>query len=172
MSILETELLLFRPHQESDLEPFCEMESDPVYRSPQGVHPRTELERSFREGWMRPKSMGLLATVYKPEGRYIGRCGLYPLRNDANEVVPGEALIAFYLARPYWGRGLATEAGRAFIAHGFGQLGLSRIEAGINAKNLASIRVIEKLGFSWVRSGEGGGSSWHEYELRNPARAA
>jgi len=171
MSRLETGRLLFRPHEESDLERFCEMESDPVYRSPQPVHPRAELERSFREAWLRPKSMGLLATVFKPEGRYIGRCGLYPLRNDANEVVPGEALIAFYLARPYWGRGLATEAGRAFIARGFGQLGLSRIEAGINAKNLASIRVIEKLGFRWVRSGEGGGSSWHEYEIRNGKRA-
>src|SRR5687767_13796974 len=166
---LETTRLLLRDHEPDDLEPFCEMESDPVYRSPQPVHPRAELERSFREAWMRPKSMGLLATVFKAEGRYIGRCGLYPLRNDANEVVPGEANIAFYLARPYWGRGLATEAGRAFIDYGFGQLGLSRIEAGINAKNLASLRVVEKLGFVWVRSGEGGGSCWHEYELRNSA---
>jgi len=171
MNILETERLLFRHHQESDLEAFCEMESDPVYRSPQRVHPRAELERSFREAWMRPKAFGLLATVFRPEGRYIGRCGLYPLRNDANEVVPGEAVIAFYLARSYWGRGLATEAGRAFIEYGFGQLGLSRIEAGINARNLASIRVVEKLGFSWVRSGEGDGSSWHEYELRKPSIA-
>jgi ribosomal-protein-alanine N-acetyltransferase len=168
VSILETERLLFRQHEESDLEAFCEMESDPVYRWPQAVHPRAELERSFREAWMRPKSFGLLATVFKPEGRYIGRCGLYPLRNDANEVVPGEAVIAFYIARPYWGRGLATEAGWAFINYGFGQLGLSRIEAGINAKNQASIRVVEKLGFVWVRSGEGGGSQWHEYELRKP----
>ena len=166
MSILETERLLFRQHQKSDLEPFCEMESDPEYRWPQVVHPRAELERSFREAWLPPKSFGLLATVLKPEGRYIGRCGLYPLRNEANEVVPGEAVIAFYLARPYWGRGLATEAGRAFIEYGFGQLRLSRIEAGMNVKNLASIRVIEKLGFAWVRSGEGGGNSWHEYELR------
>jgi [ribosomal protein S5]-alanine N-acetyltransferase len=169
MTILETERLLFRQHQEGDRESYCEMESDPEYRWPQVVHPRAELERSFREGWLPPKSFGLLATVFKPEGRYIGRCGLYPLRNDDNEVVPGEAVIAFYLARPYWGRGLATEAGRAFIEYGFGQLGLSRIEAGMNVKNLASIRVIEKLGFAWVRSGEGGGSSWHLYELRRAA---
>ena len=42
----------------------------------------------------------------------------------------------------------------------------------MNAANLASVRVVEKLGFVWVRSGEGGGSRWHEYELRNPSRAA
>jgi [ribosomal protein S5]-alanine N-acetyltransferase len=170
MSVLETERLLFRQHQESDRESYCEMESDPEYRWPQVVHPRDELERSFSRTLVPVKPFGLLATVFKPEGRYIGRCGLYPLRNDANEIVPGEANIAFYLARSYWRRGLATEAGRAFIEYGFGQLGLSRIEAGMNVKNLASIRVVEKLGFSWVRSGEGGGSSWHEYELRKASR--
>lgn len=81
----------------------------------------------------------------------------------------GEAVLAFYLARPFWGRGLATEAGRAFVDCGFRVLKLARIVAGMNAKNAASIRVVEKLGFQWLRSGEGGGSGWHKYELRNIA---
>ena len=165
---LETERLLFRPHEPGDLEAYCAMEADAEYRSPQPVHPRAELERSFREAWLPPKALGLLATVYKPEGRYIGRCGLYPRRADDGRVEPGEAVLAFYLARPYWGRGLATEAGRAFVRHGFGVLGLRLITAGMNARNLASVRVVEKLGFVRVRSGEGGGNQWHEYELRSP----
>ena len=172
MIILETERLLFRDHEESDLEPYCEMEADPEYRRPRRVHPRAELERSFREGWLPRKPMGLLATVFKPDGRYIGRCGLYPNRGEDDKIIPGEARLAFYLARPYWKRGLSTEAGQAFIRYGFKELGLSRIEAGMNAKNAASIRVIEKLGFVWIRSGEGGGNSWHDYELRNPQAVA
>ena len=168
MSVIETERLLFRDHVEADLEPFCEMESDAEYRCPQKVHPRAELERSFRECWMVPKPMALLATIFKPEGRYIGRCGLYPNRGEDDVVIPGEARLAFYLARPYWGRGLATEAGRAFIQRGFGVLGLSRIEAGANASNAASNQVLRKLGFKLIRSGQGGGSFWHDYELRNP----
>lgn len=152
-----------------DLEPYCEMESDPVYRSPQRVHPRTELERSFRESVSPPKAMGLLATVFKPEARYIGRCGLYPRCGEDDRVIPGEAVLAFYLARSYWRRGLATEAGRGFIQFGFGTLGLSRIVAGADVDNLASNRVIQKLGFVHVESGEGGGNRWHGYELRNPA---
>lgn len=172
MRVLETERLLFRQHEPGDLEPYCAMESDPEYRSPQPVHPRTELERSFVEAWLPPKVLGLLATVYKPEERYIGRCGLYPRRGDDGQILPGEAVLAFYLARPYWGRGLATEAGQAFVRYGFEVLGLSRISAGMNAQNLASIRVVEKLGFAWVRSGEGGGNQWHEYELERPSGLA
>lgn len=167
---LETERLLFRDHEASDLEEYCAMESDPQYRWPQVVHPRAELERSFNTAWMVPKSMGLLATVFKANGRYIGRCGLYPLRDESGSIIKDEASIGFYLAREYWGRGLAAEAGRAFITHGFDDLGLRRIVAGINAENKASIRVIEKLGFDWLRSGEGGGSRWHEFELRNPSK--
>jgi ribosomal-protein-alanine N-acetyltransferase len=165
MRILETDRLLLRDHELGDLEAFCEMESDPAYRSPQQVHPRDELERSFREGWLMPKTMGLWATVFKPEDRYIGRCGIYRRMDDNNQVIPGEASLAYYLARPYWGRGLATEAGQALVRYGFDTLGLTRIVAGMNVKNLASIRVAEKLGFHWVCSGEGDGNRWHQYEL-------
>lgn len=163
---LETERLLFRDHEAGDLAPYCAIESDPLYRGSQPVHPREELERSFRETWLVPKPMALRATVCKDNQQYIGRCGLYPMRDESDVVVEGEARIAFYLARDYWRRGLATEAGHAFVRHGFETLGLRRIEAGMNARNVASIRVIEKLGFTWVRSGEGGGNQWHEYELR------
>lgn len=168
---LETERLVFRDHEPEDLEAYCAMESDPLYRAPQRVHPRPELERSFREVWLIPKPLALRATVFKPDNRYIGRCGLYPFRNESDKIiVEGEAVLAFYLAREYWGRGLASEAGQAFVRHGFETLGLRRIHAGMNANNMASIRVIEKLGFTRVRSGEGGGNRWHDYELANDAR--
>jgi RimJ/RimL family protein N-acetyltransferase len=164
---LETERLLFRDHVPGDLEAYCSMESDPLYRSPQSVHPRAEPERSFREVRLISTPLALRATVFKPENRYIGRCGLYPFRNESDAIVAGEAVLAFYLAREYWGRGLATEAGRAFVDHGFATLWLRKIHAGMNAENAASIRVIGKLGFTRVRSGEGGGNRWHDYELIN-----
>lgn len=169
MDLLETPRLIFRHHEMGDLESYCVMESDAEYRTPQPVHSRAELERSFLQAWLPPKVMGLMATVYKPDACYVGRCGLYPHRDDDGKVIPGEAVLAYYLARPYWGRGLATEAGEAFVRYGFETLGLSRIIAGMNTENLASIRVVEKLGFSRFRSGEGGGSRWFEYELYPPS---
>ena len=67
---------------------------------------------------------------------------------------------------------MATEAERAFVRYEFEVLGLSLIEAGMNAQNGASIRVVEKLRFVRVRSGEGGGNQWHDYELRSPSPTA
>jgi len=165
---LETPRLLFRDHEPQDLEAYCEMESDPLYRAHQPVHPREELERRFNLTWLPVKEMGLLATVFKPDVRYIGRTGLYPFRTEDGVIVPREATLAFYLARPYWGQGIATEAGRSFIEHGFGELGLKKIHAGMNAANAASIRVIEKLGFTRVRSGGDATTQWHDYELVKP----
>jgi ribosomal-protein-alanine N-acetyltransferase len=169
--ILETARLGFRHHIPADLEPHCEMESDALYRAPQRVHPRAELERSFREAWLPEKPMGLLATVLKAEGRYIGRCGLYPNRNDDGNLVPNEAVLAFYIARPYWGRGLASEAGRAFVKYGFERLRLSRIVAGANVNNLASNRAILNSGLVFTHSGGGetGGAFWNAYEAKNMA---
>jgi RimJ/RimL family protein N-acetyltransferase len=170
MIVLETERLLFRGHEESDLDAYCEMMADPEFRRLSGGPPlpRGEAENSFRHVLV-PMPMGLLATVFKAEGRYIGRCGLYPNRGEDDAIIPNEAVLAYYLARPYWGRGLATEAGHAFVEYGFATLGLARIVAGVNVTNIASNRVLAKLGFVWVRGGEGGGNAWHEYELRNPS---
>ena len=165
---LETARLLFRDHEPEDLEAYCAIESDPIYRAPQRVHPRAEIERSFVEAWLPVKAMGLLATVLKESNTYIGRCGLYPLRDDTGHVVPREANIAYHIARPYWGRGLATEAARAFVEYGFGELHLRRIVAGINAENVASIRVARRAGFDFLREGAGGGSRWVEYQILNP----
>src|SRR5947209_17041690 len=100
MIILETERLLFRGHEEEDLEAYCEMMADPEFRRLSGGSPlsREEAETSLRsmiirqEAFLQPKPMGVFATVFKPEGRYIGRCGLYPHRGEDNVVIPGEAV--------------------------------------------------------------------------------
>ena len=53
------------------------------------------------------------------------------------------------VTRDAWGRGLATEIGRAQIALGFEQLGCSRMLALVFAQNAASIRTLEKLGMRY-----------------------
>ena len=65
--------------------------------------------------------------------------------------------------RGYWGRGLATEAGHAFVQFGFDELGLHRIAATIDASNDASAHILEGLGFLRTRT-ELGVRSFAHYE--------
>jgi ribosomal-protein-alanine N-acetyltransferase len=167
--ILESERLLFRDHEPSDLDGYCAMEADPQLRRYAGGAPRSreEAERRFRKGLNRPENrrLWMWATVYKPEGCYIGRCGVYPHFGLAGEVIAGEGSLGFYLARAYWGRGLATEAGRAFVDFGFNELGLSRIVTAVQVGNDRSVRVLEKLGFHLARTEEGACRSFYHFEL-------
>lgn len=163
---LETERLLFRPHQPSDLDDYCGIVADTDFRRyvGGGSLARADAERRFRQRHLAAadREIRLMATVFKPEMRYIGYCGLY--RGSGGK---DEAVLAFYIAKPYWGRGLASEAGRAFIDHGFNQLGLHRIIATTEAGHAASVRVLEKLAFRQTGI-ETGARSFINFDLANP----
>lgn len=169
MIVLETERLLFREHEPGDLDAFCAMEADPEVRRYVGGAPRTreEAERKFRNAHLKHANarLALWATIFKPDRYYIGYCGLYP-NFGTHGPIPHEATLAFYLAREYWGRGLATEAGRAFVDLGLGRLKLARIVATVEVGNAASLRVLDKLGFALTGT-ENGARSFHKFELLN-----
>ena len=59
----------------------------------------------------------------------------------------GEHEFGYWIARPFWGLGFATEAGRAIIANARHSLRLERLSAGHYVDNPASGRVLAKLGF-------------------------
>jgi RimJ/RimL family protein N-acetyltransferase len=75
----------------------------------------------------------------------IGFCGLQPLDGTA------ETEIGWWLARAWWGQGLATEAARTAMLDGFERADLARIVAVALAANGASIHVMEKLGMKYER---------------------
>jgi ribosomal-protein-alanine N-acetyltransferase len=58
----------------------------------------------------------------------------------------GSAMLGYAIGRPWWRQGLATEAARAVMAWGVQTFGLRRIWASADARNVASLRVLEKLG--------------------------
>jgi ribosomal-protein-alanine N-acetyltransferase len=162
--------MLFRTHQQDDLEAFCAMEQDAEGRRYVGGAPRTRAaaEDRFWNRAMHPPEgrLAMWATVLKEEGRYIGRCGVYP-SFQGEERVDREGVLAFYLAREYWGRDLASEAGRAFVDFGFDELRLARIVASVEVGNAASVRVLEKLGFVLAEI-EQGARSFYKFELMRP----
>jgi len=86
-----------------------------------------------------------LAIVHKERREFIGWCGLdHRSQTQANPVL-------FYLLKAgYWGKGLATEAARAVLDYAFIELDLARVDARAALENVASKRVMEKLGMRYL----------------------
>jgi [ribosomal protein S5]-alanine N-acetyltransferase len=152
MIFLETDRLLFRSHEAGDENDFVKIHTDPEVRRYVGglAWPSEKALHRFQNQYLgRPtKTYGLWATVLKDGGKYIGSCGL---------CAPGDGetvSLGYYIARPYWGRGLASEASRAFIEVAFGGLCLPRIMADVEKGNWASEHILEKFGFRYVREEE------------------
>jgi RimJ/RimL family protein N-acetyltransferase len=81
-------------------------------------------------------------------GTFLGVVGLSP------EPRPNVAEIGYWLGRPYWGKGFATEAGQAVVDTAFRALGFDLLTSGYFVDNPASGRVLQKLGFVETGSGE------------------
>ncbi len=169
--ILESERLIFRQHIPEDIDAYRAMEMDPDVRRYVGGRPRTreEAERRFKNE-LEPiiDRLSMWATLSKQDGNYIGRCGIYPHFNVDGSIIPREASLGLYIATVYWGKGIATEAGSAFVQFGFNELKLNRIVTMIQVGNDASVRVMQKLGFNLV-STENGPRSFYHFALDNPA---
>jgi ribosomal-protein-alanine N-acetyltransferase len=86
------------------------------------------------------------AITSRGDDTFIGAIGLAP------GVPGGVAELGYWLGRCFWGNGFATEAGSAVVQYAFRTLGLARLTSGYFTENLASDRVLTKLGF--VKTGE------------------
>jgi RimJ/RimL family protein N-acetyltransferase len=172
--VLETKRLVLRDHQPADADAFCAMEADPEVRRFVGGAPRPESEarRRFRERFLkaRRRRLGLWATVLKDGGAYVGYSGVYPYFRSPGRMSPDEGCLGFTLAREYWRRGLATETASSLVRYGFGELGLRRIVASVQAGNAASIHILEKLGFRLWRLERVGSRAFYHLELFNRGR--
>src|SRR5262249_32201751 len=80
------------------------------------------------------------AVIDQVTGKLAGWCGFKYVEDT------GEVEIAYGLAKEYWGKGLASEAASAAMEHGFEHLHFDRIVAVVWPENVASMRVLEKLG--------------------------
>jgi ribosomal-protein-alanine N-acetyltransferase len=93
-----------------------------------------------------------LAILLKDTQEFIGWCGLDHL--DETQVDPA---LFYLLKAAYWGQGLATEAAGALLRYAFAQLELTSIHGGAAPQNLASKRVMEKIGMRYIGLDEKGG---------------
>ena len=147
---LETPRLRLRPLAASDEADLVALDSDPeVMRyvgSPAGVKSPAETRerarlriRETRSGEYEP--LGFWRIEGRSDGAFhgIGALIRMPEENDVE--------VAYRLARSAWGQGIATEAAGALVGHALGPLALPRVVAVTYPANVASQRVLDKLGF-------------------------
>lgn len=99
----------------------------------------TLVEKTAREQG-RPLSWA----IRDDQDQLIGGCGLHDFFPAGQ---PHRAEIGYWLARPYWGRGIMTAVVRTACGFAFAELGLAKVTAHVFAGNSASARVLEKCGF-------------------------
>ena len=160
--ILETERLILRPREVGDAAVLRQLwterdERVPAHRRIDAAGRPTVADIAARIRAEAAES-GLLAVERTGTGDVIGYCGL--IANGRGS--PDGPELAFELLRSTHGQGYATEAGEAVIAWAR-EAGYTRLHAGVWDWNVASRRVLHKLGFREM--GRAGSSSAHGHSL-------
>ena len=155
---LHTPRLTIRSISMDDHEAFCEVFTDPEamrYIGSGAIRTPDEIRERMVASIERERDTGLAFWTVElrapdeaagaPAGTVIGDCGLIPIARIGPEIELG-----YRFNRRFWGRGYATEAARAALAHGFTGLGLERIIAVTIPENYPSQHVLSKVGLRRV----------------------
>lgn len=155
MRILETDRLVLRTWELSDVEAAIPIYGDPVVmkwwpapEAPDKVEARVKrfMERHEQNG------MTLWAVERKEDRHLIGHCGYQLLAGGP------ETEIGWLLARDCWGRGYATEAARGAMAHAFAHRPIERLVAIARPGNDPSFAVMRRLGMTYATQG-----TWYDF---------
>ena len=144
---IETPRLRMRPFEPGDVDELHRVFIDPGVRRfllDDQIVSREWVEEEINASIARFKagSAGLFCVFAKDDGILMGFCGFRPFFE------PPELQLLYGLLPAYWSRGFATEAARAMIEFGFGELGFDRLVASVDVPNITSVRVLEKLGMT------------------------
>ena len=146
------EKLALRKYKLSDLDRLCELFIDSsVLDSLSGSLTIKTLSKKGEQKWLKEtlkkykeKKPSRLDWVIEFNGEYIGGIGIHDVNWDNQK-----AEIGYWIAKPYWGKGYATEAVKQLVGILFKKYKLVRISGIAFSDNLASQRVLEKAGFKY-----------------------
>ena len=97
--------------------------------------------------WIGSLEDGEFVRVVELDGKLIGAVGYNPNADGSLE-------IGYWIGRPWWGNGYGTEAAEALMNYCFTELGVARLTCCHFVDNVASARIIKKLGFRLMGPGE------------------
>lgn len=149
---IETVRLVLRAAGAADIGPMALLANDQAVASmtarmpyPYGRHDAEAFIGSQQENRQRGRELAL-AMERKGDGAFVGCVGLVFAATDCAE-------IGYWVGRPFWRNGFATEAARALIDHAFETTALDVVTGNCRVINEPSRRVLEKCGLRYVTSG-------------------
>lgn len=163
---IRTPSLLLRPYVEDDFEDFARWAGDAeitrylLWGPRDRVAAREAFDKRVANGELAPHRSAHPLVITLPDGRFVGEASIINLDHPQRKGEIG------YMIRPeFAGCGFASEAARAMLALGFDTLGFHRMTGSCDDRNLASARVMEKLGMrreahhlsTWFSRGEWSG---------------
>lgn len=169
---IETDRLLLRELLFSDVDGLFELESNPNVHTYVGKKPITHIDQSrayidFIHKQYKDHGTGRWAVILKETGEFIGWSGIKFITNEINNHKDFYE-IGYRFIEKHWGKGYATEAGKAFVDYAFNVMNVDALYAYADAGNDNSRKILEKLGLQYVNSFEYEEESEVWYELRNP----
>jgi len=149
---IETQRLRLRPPTVEDFEALSRLQQDPEmmrYMSDGHVFTPTETRSwlSWNADLREEAGFSVWAADLKAQEEFVGWLGVSEPRWFPDLMPTPE--IGWFIDRAYWGQGLATEGAQAAIQFAFEQLEIERLIGIYNAQNLASGRVMEKIGMTF-----------------------
>ncbi len=149
---METDRILLRHWQESDADVLYEYASDPDVGTMAGWPPHKSREESMEVIHTVFNNPTTWAIVLKETGKVVGAMGYGPSCECSLPSREGEPTVGYWIGKPYWGKGICTEALRLMIDHIRKTTTITSLVSGHFTDNPASGRVMEKCGF--VETGE------------------
>lgn len=152
--LLKTRRLILRCFEKSDLDHLFALDNDPeVMRY---INGGTPTPREIIEKKILPKFMhhtpqypifGFWAVIAKCTGDFVGWLSFRPQQDH-----PLAIQLGYRFCKAAWGKGYATEGARALIHKGFVEQNIQSVVATTYEKNIASRRVMEKIGMTFNRA--------------------
>ena len=145
---LETPRLILRPWRVEDAEALYKYASDPEVGPRAGWPPHKSVEesREIIQGIF--SGEGMWAIELKETHEPIGCAGYLPASCSNLAIAEDECEVGYWVARPYWGQGICTEAMLAIIGYCFNDKGFTTLWGDYFPTNPASGRVMTRCGFA------------------------
>lgn len=146
--ILENDRLILRPIRETDVEDIFEVFSDSLVMKYYDILPFKDLKRAVEQvdlfiNSQKEHKMVRWGIEFKENRKLIGTCGFHCINEECKK-----AEVGYELSRVYWNKGIMTDALQLIMKFIFSQTDVNRIEAFVEIPNIASQKLLEKIGFT------------------------